>query len=149
MGETVSIGCKLPNGHIIELGQVIVSNEASDRRDLAMNIVQDGTAVRLNGSSHPNAVGGYGITAGIDKDQALEWFERNKDFPPVKNGFIIMHDDGRTLRGEAKERADEKTGLEPLDPENPLGDGSIKPEKETQQTIEKNKAAQGQPAAKE
>ena len=148
MAETVSIGCKLPAGHIIELGQVIEPNGAGDRRDLAMNILENGTSLRLNGSNHPNAVGGYGITAGIDKDLADKWFADNKDFPPVRNKFIIMHEDGRTLRGEAKEMADEKTGLEPLDPANPMGDGTIQPEKETEQTIEKNKAAKA-PAAKE
>jgi len=147
MAETVSIGCKLPAGHIIELGQVIEPNGAGDRRDLAMNILDNGTSLRLNGSNHPNAVGGYGITAGIDKDLAEKWFEDNKNFPPVRNGFIIMNPDGRSLRAEAKERADEKTGLEPLNPEDPMGDGTIKPEKETEQTIAKNKAAQGQPAA--
>lgn len=147
MAETVTVACKLPNGLFVDLGEK--TEKAGTGRDAQMVVIEPGKTIKLNGSSHPNAVGGYGFTAEVDADLFKDWMERYKDFPPVKNGFIFYHADGRSARAQAREMAEKKSGLEFLDPEDPLGDGSIKPEDETKKTLEKNKAEpKGKPEPK-
>ena len=45
--KTVTVGCKLPNGLIIEVG---------------------GQSVELNGANASNIIGGHGITRDVDAD---------------------------------------------------------------------------------
>lgn len=47
--KTVTVGCKLPNGLIIEVG---------------------GQSVELNGANASNIIGGHGITYDVDAPQA-------------------------------------------------------------------------------
>ena len=142
MAETVTAACKLPNGIFIELGQK--TEKVGEGRDAQQVVVQAGQTIKLNGTNSPTpSIGGYGFTAGIDKELFLDWMERYKDFPPVKNGFIFWDDDGRSARARARDMAGEPNGLEFLDPNDPLGDGTITPEEETKKTLEKNKAEAG------
>lgn len=93
---TVTVGCKLSNGLIIEVGEA--------------------RAV-LRGTNSANIIGGHGITENVDKELFDAWIEQHKDKDFIKKGFIFAHEKVANTSAEAKERADEKTGLEPLDPE--------------------------------
>lgn len=92
---TVTVGCKLPNGLHAEIGD---------------------TTVIFNGTNSSTIAGGFGLTEGVDAEFWKAWLEQNKNMPFVKNGFVFAHTKESSLKAETKEKAGEKTGLEPLDP---------------------------------
>ena len=91
----VVVGCKLPNGFAAEVGDV---------------------EVKFNGLNTTNVIGGFGITEGVSEEFWKAWLDKHQDMPFVKNGFIFAHSNNNSLKAEIKEKAKEKTGLEPLDP---------------------------------
>lgn len=102
---TVTVGCKLSNGLIIEVGEA--------------------RAV-LRGTNSSTIIGGHGITENVDKALFDAWIELHKDKEFVKKGFVFAHEKAANTAAEAKERADESTGMEPLDPEEkPVGVSDI------------------------
>lgn len=96
MATTVIVGCKLPNGLILELG---------DKR------------VTIKGANSSNIIGGHGITEGVDKEFFDAWMAKNAGLQFVKAELLFAHEKAASTAAQAKEQADEKTGLEPLDPE--------------------------------
>lgn len=106
--STVTIGCKLPNGILMELG---------DKQ------------VVINGANSSEIIGGHGLTENVDKSFFDAWMERNKELKFVKIGHIFAHEKTASTKAQAKERAKEKTGLEPLDPnKKPAGITDVKDE---------------------
>ena len=91
------VGCKLPNG---------------------LRITHKGKHVHLNGANSSEIVGGHGLTL-VDKDFFEGWLAEFKDFPAVKGGHIFAHENAEKVKGQAKERAKEKTGFDGLDPSAP------------------------------
>ena len=91
MAETVTVGCKLPNGLILEQG---------------------GYKVELNGSNSSLVVGGYGLTGNVDKEAFEAWLAVHADQPYVRKELVFA-------QAKANENASEKTGLEGLDQNNP------------------------------
>ncbi|MDK1195306.1 hypothetical protein QMW88_04050 [Cronobacter dublinensis] len=106
MAETVVVGCKLPNGLIVEQG---------------------GYRVTLNGANTSNVIGGYGLTDGVDKDAFEKWLAVHKDQPYVKNELVFAQAKANSARDKAKENAKVKTGLEGLPQDKPV-DGVVKDE---------------------
>lgn len=102
--QTVTVGCKLPNGLHMDL--------RGDGGELVKRIT-------LNGANNSEVIGGYGITHNIDKDAFEEWKLRNADFPPLKKGLIFAYDKPATVASQAKEQAELKSGFEGMDPEKP------------------------------
>jgi hypothetical protein len=98
----VVVSCKTPNG-------------------LYLDVMKDGKVVRFqaNGSSHPNAVGGFGITPMVPKEHWLQWLSENKSLPVVEKGFIFAQETVASAHDAATEMQNEKTGLEPLPQDNP------------------------------
>jgi hypothetical protein len=94
----VSVGCKLPNGLKISVGTV---------------------SVTLNGTNSARVIGGHGITEGVDGDFFDAWLKANKDRDVVKNSFVFAQTSTKKAEDEAKEKKDEKTGLDPLNPNDP------------------------------
>ncbi|SEF31360.1 hypothetical protein ABL840_09155 [Variovorax sp. NFACC27] len=92
---TVVVGCKLPNGIILE---------------------KDDKRVVLRGANSATIVGGHGITENVDKEFFDAWMASNKNLDFVRNGFVFAHEKAQSTTAEAKDRQDEKTGLEPLEP---------------------------------
>lgn len=103
MPGKVTVGCKLPNGVILEL----------------LNI-KDSPRVTIKGTNAAALVGGHGITPNVDADFFEAWMKANKDLPFVKAGFIFAHDKPEKTGDEARDRAKNKTGFEPKDPEKDL-----------------------------
>lgn len=91
---TVTVGCKLPNGLIIE--------------------VADKKAI-LNGLNHSVIIGGHGLTE-VDKDLWDAWYAANKELVFVKNGFVFANAKEADAKAQAKDRENNKTGFEGLDP---------------------------------
>lgn len=91
--KTVTVGCKLPNGLIIEVG---------------------GQSVELNGANASNIIGGHGITYNVDADFFNAWLEAHQDRDMVKNGFIFAHEEAENTEAEAQEKTDNETKLEAI-----------------------------------
>ncbi|EIZ9495688.1 hypothetical protein ACM92Y_002149 [Cronobacter malonaticus] len=98
MAETIVVGCKLPNGLVVE---------------------QDGYTVTLNGANSSNVVGGYGLTEGVDKDAFEKWMEVHKNQPYVKNELVFAQAKANSAQSKANENASVKSGLEGLPQDKP------------------------------
>jgi len=99
MAELVTVGCKLPNGMVLEVDQKEV------------------TVVGWRGSE-TRIIGGYGLTQ-VDKDLWDAWLAAHKEQPYVKKGLIFAQDNGNSARAQAKEQAKIKSGMEPLPQDKP------------------------------
>lgn len=97
--STVTIGCKLPNGIILR--------------------VASGASVTLNGANASRIVGGYGLTPDVDKGFWEAWKKEYATFEPLKNDLIFVQDSASKAEGQAREQADVKSGLEPLNKDQP------------------------------
>ena len=97
----VTVGCKLPNGIILEMG---------DKRQL------------INGSNGALIIGGHGITENVDKDFFEAWLAAHADLPFVTGGFLFANDKASNTSAEAKDNATSATGFEGMDPnQKPAG----------------------------
>lgn len=96
--KTVTVGCKLPNGLILEL---------------------NGQTVEVNGSTSSRVIGGHGITYDVDAEFFDAWMEAYADRAMVRNGFIFAHDKAADTKAEAAEKENNATGLEAVDPDAP------------------------------
>lgn len=96
--KTVTVGCKLPNGLILEL---------------------NGQTVEINGANSSRLVGGHGITYDVDAEFFDAWLEAYADRAMVRNGFIFAHDKAADTKAEAAEKENNATGLEAVDPDAP------------------------------
>lgn len=96
--KTVTVGCKLPTGLILELGN---------------------RSVEINGANSSGVIGGHGITHDVDAEFFNAWLEAHADRDMVKNGFIFAHDKAADTKAQAKEQEDNDTGLEAIKPDSP------------------------------
>ncbi|EKN6212579.1 TPA: hypothetical protein ACJHGT_002097 [Yersinia enterocolitica] len=99
MSEVLTVGCKLPNGLVLE---------------------QDGYQVELNGSNSSLVFGGYGLTEGIDKDAFDKWLSVHKNQPYVKNDLVFAQAKTNSAQAKASENAKVKSGLEGLPQDKPM-----------------------------
>lgn len=98
----LTIGCKLPNGLVCEMGKY--GDESY-------------TQVRLNGANSARVIGGYGLTQ-VSKDFWDAWYKKNKglSFMRGKEPLVFAHGDESSAADHAKDNAEIRTGLEALDP---------------------------------
>lgn len=96
----ITVGCKLPNGLILQLNDKTVS---------------------LNGFMKGRAIGGYGLTEGVDEAFFNEWIKSHSDMLVVKNELIFKQKNLKEAKSQAKDTADKKSGLEPLDQKDGAG----------------------------
>ncbi len=99
MAETVTVGCKLPNGIVLEI---------------------EGYSVVLNGANASNVIGGYGLTENVDKDAFDKWLKTHAEQEYVKNELVFAQAKTNSAEAKAKENAGRKTGLEGLPQDNPM-----------------------------
>lgn len=98
---TVTVGCKLPNGMICELGKFGDENYR---------------AVTVKGANSALIHGGFGITEGVDASFWAEWKKKHARLTFVQKGLIFAVGDIASARDHAIDMSALKTGLEPLDP---------------------------------
>ena len=126
MAETVSVGCRVPNGLVLTIGR---------RTTPEGNIIDMGKSLPVAGPSRTmlTAEGstiycGHGITD-IPKEFWDAWLKDNKDTALVKERYIFAQPKGESARAEAKELTGHNVGLEPYDPAKPApGDAQIEKE---------------------
>ena len=99
MSELVTVGCKLPNGLVLEIG---------------------GYQVELSGSNSSLVVGGYGLTEGVDKDAFEKWLVAHKDQPYVKRDLVFAQAKTNSAQAKASENSKVKSGLEGLPQDKPM-----------------------------
>jgi hypothetical protein len=133
-GETVTVGCKMPNGIILRIFDMVDRTEEIYGALRTFKIAQfTGKEVRLNGSrlsmqdiqdgnlpEYPIiAQTGFALTLGVPKDFWDRWLEDNRDTPLVQNGIIFAAGSQRDATQESRNRESIRSGLEPIDPTNP------------------------------
>jgi len=97
MGQQLTVGCKLPNG---------------------LHLDHAGKRVTLNGTNSTEIIGGHGLTM-VDKEFFDAWYDAHRDYPAIKQGLIFAHEKRSATEGEAKEKIDNPSGFERLDPNKP------------------------------
>lgn len=129
MASTVTVACKLPHGLILRLFDRVKFPEpqpGGGTKDVEMSqprpqkVVLRGYLEKYDPGLAPAAKGSaYGFTHGVDADFMNEWLKQNSDLDAVVNGLILVH--SKDTEGNAKERKDTKSGLEPIDPKKLKG----------------------------
>jgi hypothetical protein len=126
---TVTVASKMPFDFTLKLYDFVESTEpvigggmrvvkvARERRDTKAFIIH-GNSFAQNQGAHQQIVAGYAITHGIPKAFWEQWHEQNKDADYIVNGMLFAHAESASTIAEAKEKEDEKSNLERLDPKN-------------------------------
>jgi len=127
MADTVTVCSKIPTGLHLDLQTILkdVNDAASGpmvRRERFATLkgceVPRGDDIP-NWSDYPKIEGGFSLTHNVDKAKFELWMEQNKDNPWVVNGLIFAHTNANSAKAEAREKAAEKTGFEPVNPAKP------------------------------
>jgi hypothetical protein len=94
----VLIGCKLPNGIILE------------------NPLNPDEKVTLKGLNRATIIGSTHVTTEVDADFWDLWKSTNPEFSALKNGAIFEAKDKASAKDKAKDT--DKTGFEKMDPKD-------------------------------
>ena len=126
----IMVACKFPNGLLLRLHR-----EVDDVTPLFGGGVRNikrweetGEQVMINGPGHPLVprpdqdpnIYGYALTS-IDEDFWEAWKAQNQDNEMLRKGILFAHEKPEDVRAQAKEQHGDgvKSGMEPIDPENP------------------------------
>lgn len=126
-GDTVTVGCKLPNGLVLQLQtrQMVrypvmgggFHEEEQMRPDPNLpSHTLFGNRVPFGAQPKCLVVGGFAMTPGIPADFMDRWMDQNKNLDVVKSGLIIVHSTTDRARGEATEKKNLRSGLEAIRP---------------------------------
>lgn len=127
--DVVTVCCKYPPGILLRTFTMIPDQVSTPTgmRDIE-RAQQDPEAIAVAGPAtdlgpiatwKPSLSSGFALTHGVPTALWNKWLEQNKDSALVKNGLIFAHAAREDVKAESKEKAGEKTGLEPVDPANP------------------------------
>lgn len=136
--KTITVGCKLPNGIVLHLDEMVDdyepvmgggSRKIKVAKRLPMTVTLNGAAVPVGTPLPKHQISyGAGLTHGVDAEFFDKWLEANKEAPFVKNKLVFAATGRDSAEDQAKELEAVKTGLEPLDPSFTVGkDGKSKP----------------------
>lgn len=144
-GDTVTVGCKMPNGFILQNFELVDVWEAGPSggttvkraRRVPGEYILKGFAVdftKISKGVMPlhQISGGYGLTPGVPRDFWDKWLEDHKRDPIVTNQLIFAASTQERAFDKAREQGEIKSKLEPLDPDNlPVDVRRIKPGDDT------------------
>lgn len=118
-GNLISVGCKLPQGLIIEVGYEMVPGGTikgeNYRRIVLAGANQHSTVVGTLRTPSPKELR-PGITNNVPEDVFDEWVAKHKDTNIVKNGLVFKAKNAGEATAKAADLAAKPTGMEPLDP---------------------------------
>lgn len=110
----ITVGCKLPQGLIIEMGYTPVPGGTVRGNDYK--------AVRLRGANMYHGAGGTapanlkaGLTHNVDEAFFDAWVASHADLNIVKNKLVFKASSKAEGEAKALDTAQQKTGMEPLD----------------------------------
>lgn len=119
--QKTTIFCRLPSGLTLDLYNVAELKERALSATPVISPPKPIQSVTLNGAKHDpkrrhHALGIAGRTE-IDSNFWNEWKKQNPNFSALKNGDIFAAKDNTQGEKMLKERKAEKTGFEPINPE--------------------------------
>jgi hypothetical protein len=125
-GGTVTVACKVPNGIILRAFELINTVEASPNGGREVKMAQQlGEDFTVFGPARPHGeqpkttvVGGYALTRGIPAELWNKWYEVNKNTDLVRNKQIFAYERLEAVKGNAKEQAKVRSGMEPITPDS-------------------------------
>lgn len=130
-----TVGCKIPNGLILNLYKLVDTTEPSPSGGREVKAGrQVGEPVKLNGCSQPLTgeprpwliIGGYGLTSNVDHDFMKQWLKDNAELDMVRNKLIIVHEKREHIEKQAKEMKLNRSNMEPLNTQARNTDKSYK-----------------------
>lgn len=109
-GDIVTVACKLPHGIYLDIYSDDVVPGA------APEILE---RMKINGtnSSALELVGGHALTLGVPRELWERWLKANTRKPFVKNGLVFAHSKVESVRAEAMDKRNTRTGFEGLNPD--------------------------------
>lgn len=125
--STVTVACKLPSGIIMRLFKMEEMQEPAPGGTRTIKKArQVGETFQIRGVAVPfgvipsfRIVGGYALTPGVPRQFWEDWLEQNEELELVKNKLIFAHEQQDYVVDKAKDQASIRSGLEPIDPDNP------------------------------
>lgn len=124
-GDTVTVCCKLPHGIVLRAFQMaekpeLVMGGGSRTVQKAEQIPGEftvlGNSFPQGGAPRGRMEFGFALTPGCPKALWECWLHDNKANPMVVNGHIFAHGSERSAVAEAREKENERSGFERLDP---------------------------------
>lgn len=130
MVGTVTIGCKLPNGIIIDEQKMVETQEmVMGGGTRTVHVAQKtGRRAVINGVAAPyghdrrDAAGiavpihsGFALTHNVDADVWANWLSFNQHSAMVLNGMIFANAKTGEVHAEARARETIRSGMEPID----------------------------------
>ena len=110
----VMIGCKLPNGFIMEIvkpGLLNIPAAPGKRYTIA-----GANSLRTDERANP-LIHKFAYTP-VDAEFAAEWFKQNAELAFVKSGAVFQQKNPKDAAAEGREKVrDVVTGIEPLNPD--------------------------------
>lgn len=127
-GDTVYVGCKMPNGIILQNFKMEKVREAVPggykdtpmARRLPEMYKLNGTSLTVqqrNGDIGYTIVHGAAITGGVPRAFWEQWRDANARSELVQNNIVFAHKEEASVRRMAADYEEQMTGLEPLDPD--------------------------------
>ena len=126
MAEVVIVGCKLPNGLLLNVGSKTIRINGRSR----YNMPSPARPKHLLAGADVQYADG--LTT-VDKAFWDQWLSEHKDYQPVKVGHVYASANTSDATAKAKDTEQNKTGLEPIDPSKPAA--QIEPTEEIQKVI--------------
>jgi hypothetical protein len=126
MGATVTVGCKMPNGLILRIFDMVKENqpimgggfrEVSVAKAVGPTYTVRGYSAPEGRSPKATVIGGYALTAGIDADFWERWLAENKDADYVTNRLIFAHEKVTDTKAEARDNKDTWDGRHRMVPD--------------------------------
>lgn len=125
MTETVTVACKLPNGLVLRVFNMVERSElvlGGGSRKIKQAVQSDHAPIKINGCAAPFGspqalYGGYALTPNVPKDVFDEWLKQNADADVVRNNLIFAADKTDYVADKATEQRDLTSGLQPLSQE--------------------------------
>jgi hypothetical protein len=129
MPDTVTVACKLPHGLVLRLHEMEDVNEPtagggfrkSKRAKVVAEKVVKGYSRRFDRRLEPAPAAqssSFALTPGVDAEFFKKWLAQNHDLDAVKNNLIWAHSETDMVEGFIKEHEAQKSGFEPIDPNN-------------------------------
>ena len=121
----ISVACKVPNGIILRTGAFVDVPESVLGGGVRISRVwqADGKSIELKGPARPfggeakaPVEGGYALNHQIDSDLWERWLADNKDSPLVTNHIVFAAAKRDAIEGQARDKRDIRSGMEPLNP---------------------------------
>jgi hypothetical protein len=130
-GAKVTVACKIGVPYfdlqLCEMQEVQENTQTGPRT--IKQWVRVGDVVRVRGTAYPRGTppegfpakpqmfNGFALTHGVSKDFWDAWVKQQAKAPYVISGMITAHESIEHVRGHAKERVGQLSGLEPLRPD--------------------------------